>query len=292
MLATVDGDPATSGKLTPVMSASMSGQIVEKNWYRVVMTADPGSPTVTGKVFKHATGTNPNSALGAQVGATLTFGSLPAGVASPGENGLIAEAVSATVTSSVTNFTNDPVACGVSGPPPPPPPTAFPATGQTTSYRAGDDGDVKAGAPLSYTDNGDGTITDNNTGLMWEKKDSSVGIHNKDTAYTWSTTGTAADGTAFTDFLATLNGGSCFADRCDWRLPTISELQTIVPEAYPCTTIPCIDPVFGPTVADGCWSSTSRDPTYAWFGAFFFPDGPSYTFKDDSGFVRAVRTGS
>ncbi len=29
---------------------------------------------------------------------------------------------------------------------------------------------VQAGATLSYTDNGDGTITDNNTGLMWEKK--------------------------------------------------------------------------------------------------------------------------
>jgi hypothetical protein len=47
---------------------------------------------------------------------------------------------------------------------------AFPATGQTTSYAAGDDGAIKAGAPLSYTHNGDGTITDNNTKLVWEKK--------------------------------------------------------------------------------------------------------------------------
>src|SRR5437899_1127498 len=46
---------------------------------------------------------------------------------------------------------------------------AFPATGQTTSFHAGDDGATQAGAPLSYTDNGDGTITDENTGLMWEK---------------------------------------------------------------------------------------------------------------------------
>ena len=34
----------------------------------------------------------------------------------------------------------------------------FPATGQTTVYRAGDDGDIQAGATLSYTDNGDGTV--------------------------------------------------------------------------------------------------------------------------------------
>src|SRR5689334_17351901 len=36
---------------------------------------------------------------------------------------------------------------------------AFPATGQTTSFNPGDDGAIRAGAPLSYMDNGDGTIT-------------------------------------------------------------------------------------------------------------------------------------
>jgi hypothetical protein len=170
ILSTVDGDLAQKGKLTTVTSVSLQGGITEKAWYRVVMTVeDPaGTPKVTGKVFAHATATDPNSALGGQVGSTLTYsGALPAGVTSPGENGIMASAISAVVNSSVTNFTNDPEACGVSGPPPPP--TAFPATGQTTSYAPGDDGDVQAGAPLSYTDNGDGTITDNNTGRMWEK---------------------------------------------------------------------------------------------------------------------------
>ena len=61
----------------------------------------------------------------------------------------------------------------------------FPASGQTTAYGPGSDGDVQAGAPLSYTDNGDGTITDPNTGLMWEKKDDSGGIHGRDNIYTW-----------------------------------------------------------------------------------------------------------
>ena len=85
---------------------------------------------------------------------------------------------------------------------------AAPATGETTAFGAGSDGDVQAGADLSYTDNGDGTITDNNTGLMWEKKDDSGGIHDMDNAYTWSTGPPwEMDGTITTVFLAALNRG-------------------------------------------------------------------------------------
>ncbi len=63
---------------------------------------------------------------------------------------------------------------------------AFPATGQTTSYAAGDDGALTPGTALSYTDNGDGTITDNDTKLMWEKKDqTSMSPHNVDSIYPW-----------------------------------------------------------------------------------------------------------
>ncbi len=52
-----------------------------------------------------------------------------------------------------------------------------------------DDGTIQAGAPLSYTDNGNGTITDNITGLMWERKDDSGGLHDKDNFYAWSGVG-------------------------------------------------------------------------------------------------------
>src|SRR5262249_5481923 len=99
-------------------------------------------------------------------------------------------------------------------------PHTFPATGQTTSYMAGDDGAIRAGAVLSYTDNGDGTITDNNTGLMWEKQSDDGSIHDKDNVYTW------AD--AFAVHIAGLNAGAGFAGHTDWRLPNVKELQSIV----------------------------------------------------------------
>jgi hypothetical protein len=38
---------------------------------------------------------------------------------------------------------------------------------------------VQAGIPRSYTDNGDGTITDNVTGLMWEKLSDDASVHDQ-----------------------------------------------------------------------------------------------------------------
>ena len=60
-----------------------------------------------------------------------------------------------------------------------------PASGQTTSYGTGSDGDVQAGASLAYVDNGDGTITDNNPGLMWEKKSDGPDIHYQYSTFSW-----------------------------------------------------------------------------------------------------------
>ncbi len=71
-LATLDGDPAQKGKLTTLASVPLSTALVDgisgKSWYRLIMTVNPASPTVTGKVFRHSTPADPNSALGAQVG--------------------------------------------------------------------------------------------------------------------------------------------------------------------------------------------------------------------------------
>jgi hypothetical protein len=72
----------------------------------------------------------------------------------------------------------------------------FPATGQITCWGrfsgpipcagTGQDGDIRAGAPLAFQDNGDGTITDLNTSLTWEKKSDDGSLNDKDNRYAWS----------------------------------------------------------------------------------------------------------
>ncbi len=178
------------------------------------------------------------------------------------------------------------------------------------------------------------TVEDNVTGLLWERKTGVVGAivfcetapggcpdrHDVNNLYKWSSTGTAADGNAYTDFLASLNTGS-FAGHADWRLPIISELQSILVgagvtgvstsvdpidpamgtnptgQATTCAGPPCIDPGFaavgGPTASSGYWSASSdvTFPSGAWNAGFF--DGREVIgSKAFDGFVRAVRAGS
>ena len=167
---------------------------------------------------------------------------------------------------------------------------------------------------LRFVDNTDGTVTDNETGLQWEQKVAgSSCLHCVNDTYIWSSSGTAPDGTAFTSFLATLNGGAgvgnCtsgdgstqtggFNNHCDWRLPTIAELQTILDKSQgQCGggSGACIDPTFGPTaVSSGrYWSSTTSasNPSNAWFVSFF-GGFVSSDIKADNFSVRAVRGGS
>jgi len=101
------------------------------------------------------------------------------------------------------------------------------ATGQTTCYDSsgnviacagtGQDGDVLAGSPLStprFTDNGNGTITDNLTGLIWLKNANCFGTQ------TWAQ--------ALTDANRLANGACGLTDGSvagDWRLPNVRELD-------------------------------------------------------------------
>jgi hypothetical protein len=145
---------------------------------------------------------------------------------------------------------------------------------------------------IRFVDNGDGTITDNQTGLMWEKKlaadDVGGNCSDADQAnrsprcvnntYRWSVTGTGPDGPLFTEFLAKMTcsvsaDGTCslaLAGFTDWRIPTIAELQTIL---APCPGggVPCIDPIFGPTTAFDYWllSASTNVSNAAWRVSFF-----------------------
>ena len=157
-----------------------------------------------------------------------------------------------------------------------------------------------------YMDNGDGTISDLLTGLMWEKKTGTAGgaddpgdPHNVNDTFTWSNTGDAPDGTVFTAFLPFLNGqipgASCFANHCDWRLPSQGELRRIVdrdvPHCGPTSPTPCIDPIFDPTHSDIYWTDTTGPaPGFLWFIAFSDYGDEGLTKKVFSFYVRAVRT--
>ena len=165
---------------------------------------------------------------------------------------------------------------------------------------------------LRFVDNGDGTVTDHQTGLIWEKKVAgSSCLHCVDDSYNWSFSGAAPDGLAFTSFLNTLNGGATgagncvspdgssitggFNGHCDWRLPSIVELQTIVDlSATGCPRSPCIDPIFGPTGGADYWSSTTDtvDSGSAWYVDFVGGGHMFYDFKTNGKRVRAVRGGS
>jgi len=145
----------------------------------------------------------------------------------------------------------------------------LPDTGQTTSYTTtyGEDHDYSINPP-SYTDNGNGTITDNVTGLIWQKEDDN-------TQRTWSDAGTYCDN-------LTLGGQS------DWRLPSKKELISIVNYG---TYSPSINTTYFPnTNSSVYWSSTTiaYNSSGAWI--VLFNDGyVVIDYKSSSYYVRCVR---
>lgn len=184
---------------------------------------------------------------------------------------------------------------------------SLPATGQTTCWDSsgvllpcagtGHDGDFRAGVRLAYVDNGDGTVTDLATSLMWEKISDDGTIHDKDRTFSWND--------AFAVKIATLNSTS-FAGHDDWRLPNVRELQSIVnyqnmnPAVSPVFHTGCVNDCAATgatpcscTMADNYWSSSTYVNTlhFAWHVLF----NVGFVTANNKGFanhVRAVRGGS
>ena len=169
---------------------------------------------------------------------------------------------------------------------------------------------AKKDVACRFLDNGDGTISDLNTLLMWEKKDDGNDVHNKNSRMPWIT--------AMSGWVSWLNGfGECgspdcpspqtgFAGYTDWRLPTLAELRTIFKGGPECSAgAGCVDPVFDSGCTDGCtvtscsctaranyWSSTTKKDAVQDALLLNFKTGSAGNLeKDGHVFVRAVRGG-
>lgn len=138
-----------------------------------------------------------------------------------------------------------------------------------------------------FTDNGDGTLTDTQSGLMWMR--CALGqtwtgstCSGEPGTYTWK----SAQGAA-----AAINEHGGYASHTDWRMPHIPELAMIVERQ-------CADPrinleLFPATPATYFWTASGRKPHEGMEGdgysLSFGPEGAGHKPKDDLHYARLVR---
>jgi hypothetical protein len=155
---------------------------------------------------------------------------------------------------------------------------ALPKTGQTQSRRTGDDGDLQKGVAWPsprFTDHGNGTVTDNLTGLMWVKAPHSL-VGNSG-SMTWANA---------IDFC----NGLTHAEQSDWRLPNVRELLSLICYQHDFPALPWGHPF---TIRiDSYWSSTAIAATTD--RAWIMETQKGYTIYGDktlSKYVWPVRSG-
>jgi len=122
----------------------------------------------------------------------------------------------------------------------------------------------------AYVNNGNGTITDTSTGLMWQQN--------------------SADHTMSWEQALSYCENLTLADHTDWRLPTIKELRKLVDYSR---IRPSINISYFPnTFPDVYWTSTPHSYEFlnAWCVGFYFGE-EHYLYKPSSLYVRAVRGG-
>jgi hypothetical protein len=155
-------------------------------------------------------------------------------------------------------------------------------TGQTTSYGTGDDGDLQKGVAWPtprFRDNGNGTVTDNLTGLIWLKNANCFELR------TWLQ--------ALGDCNSLANGSCGLSDGSsagDWRLPNVKELLSLIDYA--------VEPALPNTVGTGNWSD--GDPftnvelnCFYWSSTSTTPGGGDYAwFVTTSGNMRTYSKGN
>lgn len=191
-------------------------------------------------------------------------------------------------------------------------PTQVPKTGQTKCYDAsgteidctntGQDGDLRKGVARPnprFTDNNNGTVTDNLTGLIWLKNASCGGEMTWANALTWSK--------GLHDGCTTCGGtnGDCgLSDSSvagNWRLPNIMELLSLIDWGYYDPTLSNAagtakwtdgDPFTGVQSSGGYWSATTYLSNTTFAQQLYLVDGfIGYDSKAFTIYVWPVRDG-
>jgi hypothetical protein len=153
--------------------------------------------------------------------------------------------------------------------------------GSVVGYNKSEDYFVRAvrggqSSTNSLVDNGDDTVTDTATGLMWQKLEVMNEGGTEVQRMTWE------EALAYCEKLD-------LASYDDWRLPNAKELQSIAD--YEKAEPPCIDKIFWNAKPHPYWSSTITNSTgLVWI--VVFKKGNVFVFdKYKTGYVRAVRGG-
>jgi hypothetical protein len=167
-------------------------------------------------------------------------------------------------------------------------------TGQTDSYSAaGTDGALQKGVAWPsprFTDNGNGTVTDKLTGLIWMKN-----------ANGFNGTKTWDDALSAANNLASGSAGLMDGSKAgDWRLPNVRELQSLIDYGFYGPALPNTQGTgqwsegnpFQGVQSDFYWSSTTNagSASTAW-SVYFNAGSVGNTAKSNSIYVWCVRGG-
>jgi len=159
----------------------------------------------------------------------------------------------------------------------------IPKTGQTTSYAPGDDGDLQMGVVWPnprFTDNRDGTVTDNLTELIWLKDASCF------EQLDWNSALSECN---------LLNSGECGLTDGSvagaWRLPNLFELESLRDMSNHIPALPSGHP-FVYVESRNYWSSTTsaEDDNFA-SSVSTYDGGNVFLHKVNSLYVWCVRGG-